>query len=72
VFERPLSAGANGCHFDLNACRARRDAARNDPPSHFPRDAANKTIDPLSFADSLSFRLKTGSDGSWEASFFST
>jgi hypothetical protein len=38
----------------------------------FPRVAANKTIDPLSFADSLSFRLKTGSDGSWEASFFST
>jgi hypothetical protein len=38
----------------------------------FPRVAANKMIDPLSFADSLSFRLKTGSDGSWEASFFST
>jgi hypothetical protein len=38
----------------------------------FPRVAANKTIDPLSFADSLSVRLKTGSDGSWEASFFST
>jgi len=24
----PLGAGANGCHFDLNACRARCDAAR--------------------------------------------
>src|SRR6266704_6963284 len=28
----------------------------------FPRVAANKMIDPLSFADSLSFRLKTGSE----------
>jgi hypothetical protein len=56
----------------MPAARAFRRRARNDLAVAFPRVPANKTIDPLSFADSLSFRLKTGSDGSWEASFFST
>jgi hypothetical protein len=72
VFERPLRAGANGVTLiwipaaRVPTLRAQRSAVA------FPRFPANKMIDPLSFADSLSFRLKTGSDGSWEASFFST
>jgi len=66
-------SGRQRRHFDLDACRARVATLRAQrPAAAFPCFPANKMIDPLPFADSLSFRLKTGSDGSWEASFFST